>query len=179
MVGAAALILSVQVANAQDQPEWGREFGGGQDSTLPPALQKPPQGFGLGFHVGVPSGFDFAYKKGKSLQQAAVGWNLSKRTLRLTADQLWTFYQHEPEPKLHFPVSFGVGGFAYLNEQSQGVFGGDTYRDIFGLRLPIVLAVNHDSVAIDGYIELVPSFSIFPSTQLDLIGGVGCRAYFF
>lgn len=179
MVTATAILLAIQVAHAQQQPDWGRDFGSGQVSSLPPSLQKAPQGFGMGLHIGVPSGFDFAYKKQRSLQQAAIGWNLSKGTLRVTADQLFTFYQHEPEPKLHFPVSFGVGGFAYLNEQSQGVFGGDTYRDIFGLRLPLVLAVNHDSVAIDGYIELVPSFSVFPNTELDLIGGIGCRAYFF
>ena len=48
---------------------------------------------------------------------------------------------------------------------------------IFGLRFPLVQRVT-DEVAIDGYIELVPSFSIFPSTEIDRIGGIGCRAYF-
>lgn len=177
MVTATTLLISL--AWAQEQPEWNREIGGDQASSLPPSLQKPPQGFGLGFHIGVPTGIDLAYKKGRSLQQAALGWNASLGTIRVTADQLWVFYQHEPEEGLHFPVSVGVGGFAYINEQSQGVFGGDSYRDIFGLRLPVTMAVNHDAVAIDGYIELVPSISIFPSTGIDLIGGVGCRAYFF
>ena len=179
MVTAAAILLNLNLSFAQDNPDWGREFGGGEATALPPSLQKPPSGFGLGFHLGIPSGFAFSYKKNRSLQQAAIGWNLTKSSLRVTADQLWTFYQHEPEPKLHFPVSIGVGGFAYLNEHSQEAFVVDTYRDIFGLRFPLVLAVNHDEVAIDGYIELVPSFSIFPSTDIDLIGGVGCRAYFF
>ncbi|MEC8276307.1 MAG: hypothetical protein VX026_01245, partial [Myxococcota bacterium] len=136
-------------------------------------------GFGLGFHLGVPSGFAFSHKQKRSLKQATIGWNLGKSSLRVTADQVWTFYQHEPEPKLHFPVSFGIGGFVYLNEENKDALIGDTYRDIYGLRFPLVLAVNHDEVAIDGYFELVPRFSIFPSTEMDLIGGVGCRAYFF
>lgn len=169
----------VSLALAQQQPEWDREIGHEKGSPLPPSLQKPPQGFGLGFHIGVPTGLDFSYKTGRSVQQAALGWNVSLSSLRLSADQLWSFYQHEPEEGLHFPVYVGVGGFAYINEQSQGIFGGDTYRDIYGIRIPVSMAVNHDDVAIDAYIELVPSISIFPSTSVDLIGGLGCRAYFF
>ena len=179
MVTTAAVLLISTLAFGQQNPDWGREFGSGQVTPLPPSLQKPPSGFGLGFHLGVPSGFAFSHKQKRSLQQATIGWNLGKSSLRVTADQVWTFYQHEPEPKLHFPVSFGIGGFVYLNEENKDALIGDTYRDIYGLRFPLVLAVNHDEVAIDGYFELVPRFSIVPSTEMDLIGGVGCRAYFF
>ena len=92
-------LIELNLSFAQDNPDWGREFGGGEATALPPSLQKPPSGLGLS-HLGIPA--VLSYKKNRSLQQAAIGWNLTKSSLRVTADQLWTFYQHEPEPKLHF-----------------------------------------------------------------------------
>lgn len=173
---AAALVSS---ALAQQLPEWDREYDEGQANPLPKALRKAPQGIGLGFHVGATTGLDISYKKGRSVQQAVVGWNANNNSFRLSADQLWIFYQHDPEELLHFPFYFGVGGFVFLNNEVDGPFGGDNYSDNFGIRAPVSMAVNHDEVAIDFYVEIVPAISVYPSTDFDLLAGVGFRGYFF
>ena len=66
------------------------------------------------FHLGVPSGFAFSHKQKKSLSRRPLDGiqEFTACDRRSSVD----FYQHEPEPKLHFPVSFGIGGFVYLNE---------------------------------------------------------------
>ena len=178
-MGIIAAIGLMGIANAQS-PDWNKTPADARANGLPEFLEGSAQGFGVGVYMGRPLSIALSYSKETLLTQMLVGMWLPN-TYRLSIDQLYSVYTPRKGEYLSFPISVGVGGFAYLNEYSSGDFftGGGTTYDHYGLRLPVSIALNHKELAFDAYVDIVPAIQFAPRFLFDVYGGVGIRVYPF
>lgn len=78
----------------------------------------------------------------------------------------------EDLPEFVFPVWVGVGPRTYFGTT-------DTVVPFeAGIRIPVGMAMYHERVPIEGFVELVPVVGVFPSTTFRFDAAVGARFYF-
>ena len=153
-----------------------------QPQVLPERLKKPPTGIGFGFFSGTPSGvvgLDFSYRTHLLASQISLGGNWEDRNVRFRLDQLWQFHVFPSTDMVTFPVFLGAGGWLQYNEKGTGVFGNDSFYSRAGLRVPFVMMMHHEELAIDVYGEVAPAINFLSSVSFSLQGGIGSRFYFF
>ena len=161
-------------------PDWNRQLPDSKANGLPEFLENPPEGIGLGVHVGRPLSLAASFYKKPFITQALLGMGLPN-TYRFSVDQLYAVYHFQMGEYLSFPINVGLGGFAYFNEKSSGDFiaGGGTTYNHYGIRMPLNVAFNHQELAFDVYTEIVPVLQLTPQIAVDVYGGFGVRVYPF
>lgn len=125
-------------------------------------------GFGLGIIVGEPTGLSAkVWTTEYTALDAAMAWSfVGNGFLRLHSDLLFHRYLIEVEQG-QLPVYFGAGaklGFASNLE--------------LGIRIPLGIAYQFESVPLEAFLELVPVFNLLPKTSVGMDGGIGIRYYF-
>jgi len=143
----------------------------------PTARAETPEGLGLGLVVGLPTGFTAVLRRGRSAVDAAVAWNLPRRSIHVHGDYLYEVGEFEdPEwPEMVFPVYVGVGGRLQLNLDEEA-------RSTIGIRVPVgvALEVPESPVAFEVFVEVAPVVGVFPAPSLGIPDlGLGVRGYFF
>ena len=181
-MGIVAGIILTATAFAQT-PDWNRDMADSRSEGLPIFMEGAPEGIGVGFYFGRPLSLAGSYHKGAFTTQALLGMWLPD-TYRLSLDQLYAVYTPSFGEYFSLPISVGLGGFAYFNEQKQGdiISGGGTNYNLYGIRAPINIALNHQEVALDFYVEVVPAIQVaqFNSgLSYNTYGGIGLRVYPF
>ena len=66
-----------------------------------------------------------------------------------------------------FPIYYGIGGRVLVNDDPK-----------LGIRVPIGIGYNLNSMPVDLFFEIVPTLDLLPSTGFGLSGAIGAR-YFF
>jgi hypothetical protein len=147
----------------------------------PPALDGAAQGLGMGLVAGDPSGLSLSYRppSADAYLQGAAGWSVSDETLSFNVDYLYTVavFDSPDDPALTFPVYVGVGARARLGEDRAVEAVGRASS--LGLRVPFGIAFTPQTVALDVFIEVVPTLVLLPETAIRLSGGIGVRVYPF
>lgn len=136
------------------------------------ASQQPVQGqqrsFGAGILIGNPTGFTGKYWKSRENAYAfGLAWSLgSNGSVLVYGDYLWHRFEITGEPRT--PLYFGVGAWIGSHENSTGL----------GARIPLGIMHLLSKDPIEVFLEIVPSISLIPDTDLDVQGGIGLRYYF-
>ena len=135
-----------------------------------PKFSDKPDGVGIGFGVGEPSGIALAYRPSASHTIAGVaGWSVRHSTLHLHADYLVTVARIQPpESTLSADIYAGAGPTINI---------GDTSEPGFGVRVPVGLSLAFEK-PIDVFTEVAPIVALFPETGLDINATVGVRTWF-
>jgi len=147
----------------------------------PPALEGEARGIGLGLVAGDPSGLSLAYRPpdASAYLQAAAGWSVSDENLSFNVDYLYTVttFASPDDPALTFPVYVGIGGRLRLGQDS--AISEVSRANSVGARIPVGIAFTPQNVAIDVYLEAVPTLIVLPETKIKVGGGIGIRVYPF
>lgn len=129
------------------------------------------RGFGLGVILGEPTGFSGKYWVDRD---HAVDFGLAYslghpiNTFSIHADYL--FHRFDMiKSENRFPVYYGFGGRIHFGNKDGNTLGA---RGVIGVLW------MHNSLPIDGFIELAPVFNLFPETSLHFDFAIGGRYYF-
>ena len=147
----------------------------------PPALDGAPQGIGVGLVAGDPSGLSLAYRPPDSdaYLQAAAGWSLSDEKVSINLDYMYTIitFDSPDDPSLTFPVYVGAGARVRVGRDE--LISDFNRASSIGARIPVGVAFTPQNVAMDIYLELVPTLVILPETTITVGAGIGIRVYPF
>ena len=171
------ILLLASLTLAQDEPPPPVRIG-----TAPTrkTLERDPEGFGLGLILGLPTGLSFAFRPDGPLYfDAALAWSFAGTGgYAIHFDVLYTVanLRNDDEiPDVVFPVYVGVGPRTRI-----GTVAGSATTDpvALGVRIPLGMSFHHDSVPIEGFVELVPGLSFFPAARFYFEAAIGGRFYF-
>ena len=135
-----------------------------------PKFSDSPEGIGLGFAVGEPTGIAGAYRPHeKHTIAGVVGWGLRRGTIHLHADYLATVARIQP-PESILTADIYTGAGPTINI-------GDSSQPGFGVRVPVGVSLTFQK-PIDIYMEVAPVIGFLPSTDLWANGTAGVRTWF-
>lgn len=125
-------------------------------------------GFGLGIIVGAPTGLSAKlWTTEYSAIDAALAWSFAgSGFLSLHSDLLFHKYLIDVDQG-SLPVYFGGGAKLVFASNLE-----------FGIRIPLGMAYQFESVPVEAFFELVPVFKLIPETAIDMDAGIGVRYYF-
>jgi hypothetical protein len=135
-----------------------------------PKFSDKPDGTGLGFGIGEPTGIAVAFRPNASHTIAGVvGWSLQYSTLHAHADYLVTVARIQPpESVLSADVYAGAGPTINI---------GDASQPGFGARIPLGVSLAFEK-PVDVFMEVAPVLALFPETGLAINATVGIRTWF-
>ena len=171
----------------QPEPEEASGKDAGPFEDPPPAKEKPdkkvrsvglaemPRGWGVGVILGDPTGLSGAWRPDEhKLVDAALAWSVPTSSFEVHADYQHTVIEiRDPNAEfIAFPVAVG-GGLKFASSTNAG-----RGPATISLRVPLVLSVVPDEVPIDGFLEVVPTMDVYPSTKFGADAGIGARVWF-
>lgn len=168
---AALLVPFALATEAPPYPE-----GGSTTPTGP--LAHPAEGFGVGIILGLPTGISLGWRgDGPVHYDAALAWSFDRGTLALHADALFTVANMRTDdiPDTTWPVYVGVGPRIRVGEDQ--VPASDSTVSL-AARVPVGLAVLHDGLPLEAFLELAPGVQVFPATVMTFDIAIGVRFYF-
>ncbi len=135
-----------------------------------PKFSENPDGIGVGFAVGEPTGIAAAYRPHERHTIAGVvGWGIRMSSLHVHADYLATVARIQPpESILSVDVYAGAGPTINLMDASQPGL---------GVRVPLGVSIAFQK-PVDVFMEVAPVIGLVPSTSLWLNGTMGVRTWF-
>ena len=135
-----------------------------------PKFSENPDGIGVGFAVGEPTGIAAAYRPHERHTIAGViGWGIRMSSLHVHADYLATVARIQPpESILSVDVYAGAGPTINLMDASQPGL---------GVRVPLGVSLAFQK-PVDVFMEVAPVIGLVPSTSLWLNGTMGVRTWF-
>ena len=135
-----------------------------------PTFSDKPDGAGVGFGVGEPTGIAAAYRPHEKHTIAGVfGWGFGVGSIHLHADYLATIVRVKPpESILSVDVYAGAGPTINIHHETQPGF---------GIRVPLGISIAFEK-PVDVFMEAAPVIGLIPSTELNINGTVGVRAWF-
>ncbi|MFP4068142.1 MAG: hypothetical protein ACLFRR_01755 [Spirochaetaceae bacterium] len=127
------------------------------------------EAFGLGVLLGEPTGISAKARLGPtSAIDAAAAWSFrGEGSFYFHADYLVHFTDIFHVDPGEMPLYVGVGGKIALRDDPQ-----------LGVRIPVGIAYEFESVPLDVFFEVAPGVGLFPETDIDFGGGLGIRYYF-
>lgn len=138
-------------------------------------LDRDPSGLGVGLILGLPTGVSAAYKSKKLpvFFDAAIAWSFAQSVV-VHADVCLQLSEMRSEdiPEFVFPVWIGVGPRTYIGATDNAL------PFELAARIPFGMAIYHERVPIEGFVELVPGIGVYPSTTFIFDAAVGGRFYF-
>ena len=143
----------------------------------PSPLDRDTTGLGLGVILGLPTGLAFAWRpdKGPLWADASVAWNFGRSYFHVHGDLLLEVGDASTNdiPDFRFPLFIGVGGRTQF--AAAKVYGTGGLQ--IGVRVPLGMAVQHNDVPIEAWIELAPGLNFLPATLAFLDAAIGVRYY--
>ena len=135
-----------------------------------PKFSDKPDGTGVGFGLGEPTGIAVAFRPHASHTIAGVvGWSLGSSTLHAHADYLVSVARIQPpESVLSVDVYAGAGPTINI---------GDSSQPGFGARVPLGVSLAFEK-PVDVFMEFAPVLGLFPETGLAPNATVGVRTWF-
>ncbi len=135
-----------------------------------PKFSDKPDGTGIGFGLGEPTGIALAHRPHESHTIAGVvGWSLRYSTLHAHADYLITLVRIQPpESSLSADVYAGAGPTINI---------GDTTQPGLGVRVPTGVSLAFKK-PVDLFMEVAPVVGLIPETDLAINATVGVRTWF-
>jgi hypothetical protein len=137
---------------------------------LPPAFAfGETEAFGIGVLLGEPTGLSAKVRLGEtSAIDAAAAWSfLDEGSFYFHADYLFHFPDVFTVDPGELPLYVGAGGKIALREDP-----------FVGVRIPVGVAYEFETVPLDVFFEVAPGVGLFPETSVDVGGGIGIRYYF-
>jgi hypothetical protein len=147
--------------------------------SMPKSLKRSPEGFGVGIYMGAPTGLgalNVAHREKGITRQVYLNWNFDNDQLRGVVDQVWEIHKVRLEDGTQFPVYIGGRTWFRLNDVST-TLGFTGFSNSIGVGIPVGALYQHESVAIEGYVECTPVFQIAPISDFGLQVGVGIRLF--
>ena len=135
-----------------------------------PKFSENPEGVGVGFAIGEPTGIAAAYRPhDKHTIAGVVGWGLGSGSIHIHADYLATIARIQPpESILTADIYAGAGPTINIRDSSQPGF---------GVRVPVGVSLAFQK-PVDIYMEFAPVIGLVPSTNLWANGTAGVRTWF-
>ena len=140
--------------------------------------------FGIGGMLGAPTGLSMKYYLSPlHALDFGVGFGYwGRANLYLHVDYKFHIMLTQ-NADFDLPLYIGVGGkmgFWFDDEYERSYWGGDERSGYwgFGIRVPIGVAFNLNSVPLDIFGEIVPGIGLFPGVGAFLDGAIGVRYYF-
>lgn len=129
--------------------------------------------FGAGLYLGEPTGFSF---KGYMTEQFAfdgiAAWGLRDEAFTVIGDVTYDFLDIPIDSHVvTFPFYAGAGAKLEFNV-------GPNDNTVVGIRAPVGVAVQWINYPVELFAEVAPGIEVTPSTDFDLMGGLGARFYF-
>ncbi len=166
----ALLASSLALALPPDAPDARQNA----DAT-PGPLERDPSGLGVGIILGLPTGISLAYKSDQTpvFFDAAVAYSFAESVV-IHGDVCLRLSEMRSEdiPEFVFPVWIGVGPRLYFGATDTAI------PFVLATRVPFGMAIYHERVPIEGFVELVPGIGVYPSTSFIFDAAVGGRFYF-
>jgi len=135
-----------------------------------PRFSDKPDGIGVGFAVGEPTGIAGAYRPHERHTFAGVvGWGLRLGSVHLHADYLVSVARIQP-PESILTADIYAGAGPTINIR-------DTSQPGFGVRVPVGVSLAFQK-PVDIYMEFAPVIGLVPATDLWANGTVGVRTWF-
>lgn len=134
-------------------------------------------GVGVGLMLGAPTGLSVASRQPgeKYVLAGGVTWAVTRASFGVHMDyQRVLFLIDDPNaPNVTFPVYLGVGGRYRTREKNV------TTRGNFAVRVPIGLSVVPERYPVGGFLEVAPTFQMWPDTGSPGVDAfVGARVFF-
>ena len=137
-----------------------------------------PTGLGVGVSLGEPVSANVAYRIDTvQTVQLIQGWSFGQKRMHMSADYLYTVTEITSDDTvgLRYPVSVGLGFRGRF-------FGSGTLaaeeRGSFGLRFPLSVSVEPDTIPLEVYFEMAPVWVVAPISHGGFDGGIGGRLFF-
>lgn len=123
-------------------------------------------GTGIGVIAGEPTGISVKlWQNSIFAYDAAAAWSFGDEgSLHLHADMLW---HNTTLINSQFPIYYGLGARVNLQDDLRA-----------GIRIPVGIAYNVQSMPLDIFWEIVPVLDIMPDIGLGFNGAIGVRYYF-
>jgi hypothetical protein len=135
-----------------------------------------PEGIGLGFIGGEPSGLSAKkWLSDRTAFDAALAWSYwGYGALHIHADFLWHTKNMIQDANGFLPLYIGVGGRVKLaNDVSE------TQHPLrVGVRIPLGAEYVFTMLPVGVFLEVVPIFNVVPNTAFDWNSAAGIRYYF-
>lgn len=135
-------------------------------------------GLGVGVSLGEPVSATVAYRiDAVRTVQLMQGWSFGQKRMHMSADYLHTVTEITSDDTvgLRYPVSLGLGLRGRF-------FGSGTLaaeeRGSFGVRFPLCVSVEPDSIPLEVYFEMAPVWVVAPISHGGFDGGIGGRLFF-
>ena len=135
-----------------------------------PKFSDNPEGVGVGFAVGEPTGIAAAYRPHDRHTIAGVfGWGVRLGTVHVHADYLATVARIQPSDSI-LTADLYAGAGPTINIR-------DTEQPGFGIRVPVGVSLAFQK-PVDIFLEFAPVVGLVPSTSIWVNGGAGVRTWF-
>ncbi len=134
-----------------------------------------PEGkrFGAGIYVGEPTGITLkGYLTSKLAIDGVAAWQFRHDTFVVIGDVTYDFLDIPIDSHV-VTLPFYAGGGMKL-----GFNRGPNDDMVVGLRVPVGVAVQWVKAPVEIFAEIAPGIEVAPSTEFDLMGGIGVRFYF-
>lgn len=128
---------------------------------------------GAGLYLGEPTGFTFkAYLSERLAIDAIAGWGLHHEVFTIIGDVTYDFLDLPIQSNVvTLPFYAGLGAKMEFHS-------GPNDDTVVGLRVPVGVAVQWIRHPFEVFAEIAPGMKVVPSTEIDIMGGVGARFYF-
>jgi Protein of unknown function (DUF3996) len=175
--GLALFITAPAALTAEARPRPGGHIGGRRFDAN--------KTFGLGLELGAPTGIVGKYflSSDRALD-FGVGdiYNYFDRFgLHIYADYLFHPVSLASTPDFELPLYVGIGGRFWDFEDRGGPVNDDAFA--LGLRVPVGLSMDFNTVPLDLFVQIVPVFDLFfnygaHAAYLDIDASIGIRYWF-
>lgn len=128
---------------------------------------------GAGLYLGEPTGLTVkGYLTNKLAIDGIAAWDFRDKAFTVIGDITYDFF-HIPTDSHLVKIPFYVGGGAKFEFN-----GGPHDETVVGLRIPVGVAIQWVHHPIEIFAEIAPGINVSPSSDFDLMGGIGARFYF-
>lgn len=162
-VGLALMILTLSL------PAVARSHSSSRNAAYGPESKR----FGAGLYLGEPTGFTFkGYLTEKFAIDGIAAWAFRDKAFTVIGDVTYDFLDIPIDSDV-VTLPFYVGAGAKLEFSA-----GPRDETIAGIRVPVGVSVQWINHPVEVFAEIAPGVEVVPSTEFDLMGGIGVRYYF-
>ena len=146
------------------------------------ALQGPPLGYGLGVTLGVPTGLSATWRPSDIFAlQAGLAWHGQEERISSSADLLINISELESDDIEDglFMVYAGIGTVVRWGQIGNiKISDWNVGKAMMGIRIPTGVVYLPEERRVDVFLEVVPTFYVIPTSEVDLSAAIGARIYF-